>query len=248
MMFKVLDEVLLTTDRYDYYGACQGDRGVVQYIHHDNQFIDVMFSAKTLTVEQHEIVVVEEKTPLSGTNHDPGKMAVFNLRDKVRCVEVGVTNLHENKIYTIVGIDVSNRVVCLTEGDTPVHGGPYSVERFELVCEEKRTVGGTKHDTDKIRMELLPPFALKEIARVLTFGAKKYNSWNWTKGFDYSRLIGACERHLADWKSGIDKDLETGLSHLAHLGCCVLFLIWMEKHRPDLDDRFKDPAPTTKTT
>lgn len=113
---------------------------------------------------------------------------------------------------------------------------------------EKRTAGGTKHDTDKIRMELLPPFSLKEIAKVLTFGAKKYDSWNWTKGFAYSRLIGACERHLADWKSGIDKDPETGLSHLAHLGCCVLFLIWMEKHRPDLDDRFKDPAPTTKTT
>lgn len=101
---------------------------------------------------------------------------------------------------------------------------------------------GTKHDSDKIRMELLPAYSLEQIAKVLTFGARKYDSWNWTKGFDFSRLQGATQRHLAAWSKGEDTDPESGISHLAHAGCCILFLLWMERHRPDLDDRFKDPV------
>jgi len=98
---------------------------------------------------------------------------------------------------------------------------------------------GTKFDQNKPRLELLPSDALIEIAKVLTFGAKKYSSENWRKGINYSRLMGAAMRHLLAWKDGEDKDPESGLTHLAHAGCCVLFLIWMEKNRQDLDDRFK---------
>lgn len=99
--------------------------------------------------------------------------------------------------------------------------------------------GGTKHDGDKVRMELLPFYALEEIAKVMTFGAKKYAAHNWSKGIDFSRLQGAAMRHLSSWSKGEDTDPESGLSHLAHLGCCVLFLIWMQENRPDLDDRPK---------
>lgn len=101
--------------------------------------------------------------------------------------------------------------------------------------------GGTKFDEDKVRMELLPFYPLWAIANVLTFGAKKYAPWNWTKGFLYSRLIGATMRHLGAWSSGEDKDPESKMSHLWHAACCLVFLIWMEKFRPDLDDRFKNP-------
>ena len=96
-----------------------------------------------------------------------------------------------------------------------------------------------KFDQEKIRMDLLPSEALEEIAKVLTFGAKKYDSWNWTKGLKYSRLTGAALRHILAWKDGQDKDPETNISHLAHAGCCILFLLWMEKNRLDMDDRFK---------
>lgn len=101
--------------------------------------------------------------------------------------------------------------------------------------------GGLKYDTDKPRMELLPAYSLEEIARVLSFGAKKYESWNWSRGIAYSRLLGAALRHLYSFARGEDKDPESGLSHLAHAGCCVLFLLWMDKHRGDLDDRNIDP-------
>ena len=98
---------------------------------------------------------------------------------------------------------------------------------------------GIKYDTNKPRMELLPPDSLEEIAKVLTFGVEKYGEYNWTKGLKWSRLIGSSLRHLTSWMKGQDKDPETGLSHLSHLGACVLFLLYYEKHRPDLDDRHK---------
>lgn len=97
----------------------------------------------------------------------------------------------------------------------------------------------TKHDNEKNRLDLLPVESLEEIAKVLTFGAKKYADWNWAKGFKWSRLIGASMRHLFAFARGEDKDPESGLSHLAHLGCCVLFLIYHEKHHKNLDDRHK---------
>lgn len=105
---------------------------------------------------------------------------------------------------------------------------------------EKNDGVALKFDSEKLRVDLLPAYSLEEIAKVLTFGAKKYDSWNWTKGFKWSRLIGAALRHLFAFMRGQDKDPESGLSHLAHLGCCVVFLLWHEKYHKDLDDRFAD--------
>lgn len=97
-----------------------------------------------------------------------------------------------------------------------------------------------KYDSNKPPLELLPADPLIEIAKALDFGRQKYDAWNWTKGFKWSRLIGAAMRHLFAFAKGEDKDPESNLSHLAHLGCCVLFLLWHEKHKPELDDRFKN--------
>jgi len=96
---------------------------------------------------------------------------------------------------------------------------------------------GTKHDGGKIGVHLLPPDPLIEIARVLDFGANKYAAYNWTKGIKWSRVFGATVRHLWAWFKGEDRDPESGLSHLAHAGCCILFLLQYEKTRRSFDDR-----------
>lgn len=101
------------------------------------------------------------------------------------------------------------------------------------------TSGGLKFDTDKPRMELLDPEFLEEVAKVMTFGAKKYAAHNWRKGLEISRLLGACLRHVTAVVKGEDKDLESGCSHLAHATCCLMFAWWMLKYRTDLDDRYK---------
>lgn len=90
-----------------------------------------------------------------------------------------------------------------------------------------------KFDGEKIRMELLPPNSLEKIAKVFTYGAKKYESWNYLKGegLDLDRVYGACLRHLNAWYKGELTDLETGESHLAHAGCCIMMLMELQEKK-----------------
>lgn len=101
------------------------------------------------------------------------------------------------------------------------------------------TPTGIKNDKDKPRMELLSPIAVREIAKVMTFGAKKYAAHNWRGGIVWSRVLGAALRHMFSFLGGEDKDPETGLSHLAHAGCCIMFLLEYEVTHQHLDDRYK---------
>lgn len=96
---------------------------------------------------------------------------------------------------------------------------------------------GRKDDSQKIRMELIPPSLLQGIGSVLTFGAKKYADRNWERGIKWSRGYGALLRHMTAWWSGENSDPETGYSHLWHAGCCLAFLIEYERTHPELDDR-----------
>lgn len=101
---------------------------------------------------------------------------------------------------------------------------------------------GVKHDQHKIRWDLVPYDAVNEIAKVLTFGAAKYEARNWEKGMNWSRAFGALQRHLTRWFHGQDKDKETQLTHLANAGCCLFFLIAWELRKVGTDDRPKlDP-------
>lgn len=96
---------------------------------------------------------------------------------------------------------------------------------------------GMKFDDEKTRMDLLCPFAIEELSKVLTFGAKKYDSWNWTRGLKTSRLIAAALRHVFSYARGEDTDPETGLHHIAHAMCCCMFIIGMPYYIPNQDDR-----------
>lgn len=99
---------------------------------------------------------------------------------------------------------------------------------------------GVKHDSGKVRMELLSPVALEEMARVMTLGAKKYGDNNWRNGLKWTRIIGAILRHLYAFARREDVDPETGLSHLAHAGCGIMFLLEYRLTHNELDDRYKD--------
>lgn len=101
--------------------------------------------------------------------------------------------------------------------------------------------GGLKHDSGKPRVDLLDPLWLLAVARVLGFGAEKYEAHNWRKGIAQSRLLAAAMRHLLAYNSGEDTDQESGLPHLAHASCCLMFLTNMAATRPDTDDRWKAP-------
>ncbi len=88
---------------------------------------------------------------------------------------------------------------------------------------------GTKLDTGKLRWDLLPTAQVRRIVEVLTFGAVKYSPGNWMLVPEpVDRYYAAALRHLAAWRDGEQLDPESKLPHLAHAGCCVLFLLWFE--------------------
>lgn len=96
---------------------------------------------------------------------------------------------------------------------------------------------GKKFDEDKLPWHLLPPDAVEEIVKVLHFGAGKYGDRNWEKGMAWHRPFAALMRHMWAWWRREEADPETGLSHLAHAGCCLLFLLAYEKRVIGSDDR-----------
>ena len=100
-------------------------------------------------------------------------------------------------------------------------------------------MGGIKHDDDKPRMALLSTYALTETSKVLNYGADKYGADNWRKGIAWRRLTGAALRHVLAFNDGEDNDPETGLSHLAHAMCMVMFALESTQTHRELDDRYK---------
>jgi len=88
-----------------------------------------------------------------------------------------------------------------------------------------KKVKHVKYSGGKLQWRLLPLAALEEILRGLMFGAQKYGADNWMVGCKWNLYYDAAMRHLTAWYKGSDRDEESGLSHLAHAGCCILFLL-----------------------
>lgn len=103
--------------------------------------------------------------------------------------------------------------------------GDWTAEEEEAM-QQMLATEGRKYDTGKPDYTLLPWDAVEEIVKVLDFGARKYARDNW-KHVDgaKTRYLAAAFRHMAAHNRGETCDPETGLSHLAHAGCCVLFLL-----------------------
>lgn len=62
------------------------------------------------------------------------------------------------------------------------------------------------------------------LARVLTFGARKYKANNWKKCEDTGRYLAAAHRHLIAKIEGEQCDPETGFDHMDHVITNLMFL------------------------
>lgn len=109
--------------------------------------------------------------------------------------------------------------------------------------EQLKTITPIKYDQSKTDWSLVPMECIEDIAKVLEFGAQKYSPNNWREGngFKWTRVLNSLFRHIFAFARGEDNDPETGLSHLAHAGCNIIFLLYYVKHRDKYnnDDRFK---------
>ncbi len=123
---------------------------------------------------------------------------------------------------------------CLECEYGPGLGQDGMLTKFEAATKpfDRRAVNDTaiKKDAGKTLFHLIPWDAFEQVAKVMTINAKpigKYDEHNWAKngGLEYSRPYNALMRHMTAWWAGEENDPETGLSHLAHACCNVLFLL-----------------------
>ena len=86
-----------------------------------------------------------------------------------------------------------------------------------------------KFDSEKPRLELVPPAIIEAVGAVRTYGVKKYGDTDsWAK-VNPERYRGALMRHLCAYLRNPDgTDEESGLPHLWHLACNVAFLCELE--------------------
>lgn len=100
-----------------------------------------------------------------------------------------------------------------------------------------------RFNSGKPDWSLFPFEAAEEIVKVLEFGAKKYAAWNFTVngGLSWKDCCSSILRHTFAFLRGEDNDPESGLSHIAHVGCNVLFLLTYIRNRKEFtkDDRIK---------
>ena len=101
---------------------------------------------------------------------------------------------------------------------------------------------GVKYDGEKPKMHLLPPKAVFEVSKVLTYGANKYDEENWRKVPDLqTRYSAAALRHIFAHLDGEELDEESGLDHLAHAICCLLFKLEDKLNGSSEKERSREP-------
>ena len=111
------------------------------------------------------------------------------------------------------------------------------------------TYKGIKYDGEKPKMNLLPPKAIVEVAKVLTFGAEKYGAENWKELEDLqNRYTAGALRHIFAHMDGEKLDPETGLSHMAHALCCLLFKLEIELEDGESKEEELRETDTTEHT
>lgn len=153
----------------------------------------------------------------------------------VRCT--GITST----VNSIDGAVVVGPVVAKQQIVSAEH--PLFADNNTAVSKHDLSANAVKHDDGKPDWSLVPFESLEGMVKVLEFGAKKYDGWNWTTngGFSYMRVMRSCLRHLFAWSRGEDLDPESGLSHIHHAMCNLLFISHYigNKDKYTKDDRQK---------
>ena len=86
-----------------------------------------------------------------------------------------------------------------------------------------------KFDQGKPRWSLFVWDAAEVVVRVLEYGAQKYAPRSWVAVPDgHERYLNAAVRHLVARMGGEVVDPESGLPHLGHAACSVLFALSLE--------------------
>lgn len=97
--------------------------------------------------------------------------------------------------------------------------------------------GATRYDEGKPQFHLLPIDGLRELGRVYTLGARKYEPYNWERGMAWSRCLDSLLRHLYAFWDGEQTDKESGLHHMAHVAWNAMAILVYSLRSIGFDDR-----------
>jgi hypothetical protein len=187
-------------------------------------------AAQRLRAAGHEVF-----NPAENDNGSSGKPREFYLRLDVKAVAsaeaVAVLPGWERSEGASLEVHIARHLAM------PV----YHAETMEPVDAQ-----GRKDDSDKLRFDLIDGGSLTDLARVYTFGARKYTDRNWEKGIQWSRVFGAVMRHMWAFWNGQDLDPETGLPHTIHAAWGCFALTNYLRNRKQFDDRPKEEARATQ--
>lgn len=141
--------------------------------------------------------------------------------EKVDMVWCDYSNSYKPAVQALSILGMAEREVCGSAKIPPPKDVPVAI----------------KFDQGKPPMSLLSTTALVEIAKVLEFGKNKYGKNNYKSGMLWSRVLDAPLRHIFAFIDKEDNDPESGISHIAHACCSLMFLLEFIKTHPELDDR-----------
>lgn len=90
---------------------------------------------------------------------------------------------------------------------------------------EESSTGAVRDTAEgKARPDLISPYAQMRKGEWLRLGAKKYTERNWEKGMKIGRCIASLERHLQEYKMGLQNE-----DHLAAIAVNAEFIMHYEK-------------------
>lgn len=98
-------------------------------------------------------------------------------------------------------------------------------------------VKAARHNTGKPKLSFTLLGSIAGEAAVWEFGARKYARGNWLNGVAYTEAADSLLRHIHEFLSREDMDVESGLPHVDHIVCCAKILSHSYHRRKDLDDR-----------
>lgn len=74
----------------------------------------------------------------------------------------------------------------------------------------------------KGRYDLISPYTMRRLAKIMEKGCEKYGERNWEQGAPADRFLDSCLRHLGQWQMGMHDEDHLGQA-LWNLHCIVHF-------------------------
>lgn len=102
------------------------------------------------------------------------------------------------------------------------------IEKVKSYEEKQKDVAdnqNNKNDSGKLKISLVPPTIIWDIAQVREYGNRKYNSPDGWKTVEPQRYIDALLRHTIEFmRDPRSVDAESGIEHYKHMACNLAFL------------------------